>query len=262
MAAAQTQPSRAGVAVHRHRAAAVHARSARRCGASTRRARTSIRSASRRGPIERRRSSRRIGRGPASDGRPRRPRAHRCRWHCSWPNRRIRRRCASTWDARSRSASGYLHLSQHLSTRRPTARLGTSVGRGRTAPIRCSFEDRLNLEPLRYYYTVVAARRRRRRNRRLRPPLAVDVTRVITAELAVARGLVRAGAQLEAGRRGAARTAPVRHRLSRPRPARAADVRRARVAVHRHRRAVLLRADRHSLRQHRRLRRRTRRLSC
>ena len=112
------------------------------------------------------------------------------------------------------------------------------------------FEDRLDLDPMRYYYSVVPLDADGV-EMAPGPPLAVDVTRVITEELAVARGLVPSGTHLAEGDAVRLALHPFGTGLPRPRSAGAVDVRRARVAVHRHRRAVFLRADRHSLRQHR-----------
>jgi oligopeptide transport system permease protein len=60
------------------------------------------------------------------------------------------------------------------------------------------FEDRLDLDPGRYYYTVVPFNADGNEQPAYEP-LAVDVTRVITEDLAVARGLVSPGAKLAPG---------------------------------------------------------------
>ena len=61
-----------------------------------------------------------------------------------------------------------------------------------------SFEDRLDLDPMRYYYTL-APFGADGVERTDAAPLLVDVTRVITEDLAVARGLVPPGAKLQPG---------------------------------------------------------------
>jgi oligopeptide transport system permease protein len=71
--------------------------------------------------------------------------------------------------------------------------LGEVVGSDQTR-----FEDRLDLDPMRYYYTVVSVDANGA-EMAPGPPLTVDVTRVITEELALARGLVPSGTHLEEG---------------------------------------------------------------
>ncbi len=99
------------------------------------------------------------------------------------------------WNRDSR-ASGYL-IYRNILLPGPEHDLGLPLGEVIGAD-QTHFEDRLDLEPMRYYYSVapfdadgveLAAT----------PPLAVDVTRVITEELAVARGLVPAGTKLAEG---------------------------------------------------------------
>jgi oligopeptide transport system permease protein len=60
------------------------------------------------------------------------------------------------------------------------------------------FEDRLDLDPKRYYYTVVPFDADAN-ERPAYPALAVDVTRVITEDLAASRGLVPPGTPLAPG---------------------------------------------------------------
>jgi oligopeptide transport system permease protein len=71
--------------------------------------------------------------------------------------------------------------------------LGEVIGADQTR-----FEDRLDLDPMRYYYSVVPFDADGVEGPP-GPPLVVDVTRVITAELAVARGLVPPGTKLADG---------------------------------------------------------------
>ncbi len=183
--------------------------------------------------------------GPASSPTSTAPTRQR-QWRCNWPSRPIRSRCGLTWSPNPR-AGGY-RIYRNIFAPAPQRALGLPLGEQYGAD-QVSFEDRLNLVPVRYYYTRRRVRRRRQRTAGRRARLTVDVTRVITAELAVERGLVDSDARVAAGRRSTTRATPARHRLSRPRSARPIDARRPRVAVHRHRRAVLLRAVRHSVRQ-------------
>ncbi len=100
-----------------------------------------------------------------------------------------------TWNAIPR-AGGY-RIYRNIFPPATHRTLGLPLGEQYGAD-QVSFEDRLNLVPVRYYYSVVAfdadgnelpeAAR-----------LPVDVTRVITAELAVERGLVDRDANLKAG---------------------------------------------------------------
>ena len=159
-----------------------------------------------------------------------------------------------------RSASERIpDLSQHhaAGTR---ARLRTSVGRGRR-----SRSDALRRSPRSRPDALLLLGGSARRQRRGNGAGSAAGRRRNARDHGGTRHRARVGAVRYASRRrrrGAARAAPVRHRLPRPRSAGAVDVRRARVVVHRHRRAVLLRADRHSLRQHRGLSRRTPSTRC
>jgi len=84
-------------------------------------------------------------------------------------------------------ASGYL-IYRNIMLPGPEHDLGLPLGEV-VGSDQTRFEDRLDLDPMRYYYSVVPLDAD---GMELAPgpPLAVDVTRVITAELAVARGLV------------------------------------------------------------------------
>jgi len=93
-------------------------------------------------------------------------------------------------------ASGYL-IYRNIMLPGPEHDLGLPLGEV-VGSDQTRFEDRLDLDPMRYYYTVVSVDAN---GVEMSPgqPLTVDVTRVITEELAVARGLVPSGKHLEEG---------------------------------------------------------------
>ena len=99
------------------------------------------------------------------------------------------------WSASPR-ASGY-RIYRNIFAPGPGRALGLPLGEQYGAD-QVSFEDRLNLVPMRYYYSVVAFDA----DGNELPDIArlpVDVTRVITADTAIERGLVDRGAQLNPG---------------------------------------------------------------
>ena len=92
-------------------------------------------------------------------------------------------------------ASGY-RVYRNLSQPEPYA-LGLPIG-DVPDPRRVSFEDRLDLKPVTYHYSVVALGALGDESPNY-GSVAVDVTRVITAEEAVAKGLAANAAELQPG---------------------------------------------------------------
>ncbi len=93
-------------------------------------------------------------------------------------------------------ANGYL-IYRNIMLPGPEHDLGLPLGEI-VDPKQTRFEDRLDLDPMRYYYSVVPLDADGV-EMAPGPPLAVDVKRVITEELAIARGLVPSGTHLAEG---------------------------------------------------------------
>ncbi len=93
-------------------------------------------------------------------------------------------------------ATGYL-IYRNIMLPGPEHDLGLPLGEI-VDPTQTRFEDRLDLDPMRYYYSVVPLDADGV-EMAPGPPLAVDVTRVITEELAIARGLVPPATHLAEG---------------------------------------------------------------
>lgn len=100
-----------------------------------------------------------------------------------------------TWTA-DPQASGYL-IYRNIMLPGPEHDLGLPLGE-LIGSDQTRFEDRLDLEPMRYYYSVVPLDANGV-EMAPGPPLQIDVTRVITEELALARGLVPEGTKLADG---------------------------------------------------------------